>query len=551
MGNLLIVDDEPDILEGLEELFKYESGLDIDVSTAQTAGDAVKLLEKKKYDVVMTDIKMPGMSGIELFYVIKENWPKCRVIFLTGYRDFDDLYEIMQNKDVRYLLKSEEYDVLIQNVADAFQEIEDMMRCEKEESQKQKEVQQAQSILQRNFMKEYLSGRKEVKNLQNELVKYEIPLSEKENLFIFLMKLDTYQKNQEKTEIETEGILKSVIDEFTPLRIKSYLYRDDEQYFLLFFQPKQWSTESVPARTWNRLYTNLKGALEYIQEKLLASQNISVSFVTCDERCFLTDASAYRSRLKQEAIRNIGNGMQKIITAKALLPMGDVEQIPINMQLQVKKLEETLEAKNPGEFLQLSQKLTQRIAGEQNHNGEEAAELYYSIALLLLRYININHLRQKIENDIHLEALINIEYHAGRAEAAGYLNQIADRIATELEIEKRSRTMDVLEKVTMYIEDHIGEDLTLTRLADISYLNPSYLSRIFKQKYGNSLTEYISSRRIQEAKKQLAETTKKIHDIALDVGYLSVPSFNRVFKKMVGMSPVEYRDCYGVKNNEL
>ena len=58
MGNLLIVDDEPDILEGLEELFKYESGLDIDVSTAQTAGDAVKLLEKKKYDVVMTDIKI-------------------------------------------------------------------------------------------------------------------------------------------------------------------------------------------------------------------------------------------------------------------------------------------------------------------------------------------------------------------------------------------------------------------------------------------------------------------------------------------------------------
>lgn len=92
-------------------------------------------------------------------------------------------------------------------------------------------------------------------------MKYEIPLSEKENLFIFLMKLDIYQKNQEKTEIETERILKSVIDEFTPLRIKSYLYRDDEQYFLLFFQPKQWSTESVPARTWNRLYTNLKGAL--------------------------------------------------------------------------------------------------------------------------------------------------------------------------------------------------------------------------------------------------------------------------------------------------
>ena len=71
MGNLLIVDDEPDILESLEEMFKYESGLDIDVYVAKSATNAVKLLEKIKFDVVMTDIKMPGMNGIDLFKLIK------------------------------------------------------------------------------------------------------------------------------------------------------------------------------------------------------------------------------------------------------------------------------------------------------------------------------------------------------------------------------------------------------------------------------------------------------------------------------------------------
>ncbi len=548
MGNLLIVDDEQDILQSLEELFKYESGLEIDVSTAKTAKDAVNLLEKKKFDVVMTDIKMPGMNGIELFHVIKENWPKCRVIFLTGYRDFDDLYEIMQNKDVRYLLKSEEYDVLVKNVSEAFQEIDDMMRCESEESQKQKEVQQAQIILQRNFIKEYLSGKIEEKNLKAGLEKYEIPLLAEENLFIFLLKMDS---DIDKTDIETEWILRNVIWEFTPIRMNSYLYNDGDGYFMLFFQPQQWSTESVPARTWNRLYANLKGALEYIQEKLLNSQNISVSFVTCDERCYLSDILTYRSRLKQEAISNIGDSVQKIITAKALIPMGNIEQIPINMQLQVKMLEETLDTRNQGEFIELLHKLTQRIANEQYNSDVEITELYYSISLLLLRYININHLRQKIENDIQLEGLINIEFHTGRREAAYYLNNIADKIAIELEGEKRSRTTDVLKKVAIYIDEHLREDLTLTRLADISYLNPSYLSRIFKQEYGSNLTEYISNKRMAEAKKQLIGTTKKIHDIANEVGYPSTPSFNRVFKKMVGISPVEYRDCYGVKNNEI
>ena len=158
MGRLLIVDDEPDILETLEELFKYESGLDIDVYVAKSAKIAVELLEQSKFDVVMTDIKMPGMSGIELFHLIKENWPKCRVIFLTGYRDFDDLYEIMGNKDVRYLLKSESYDVLMKNVTEAFQEIEEMLKSEIQENQHQKDLKQAQLVLRKNYLKDILDG---------------------------------------------------------------------------------------------------------------------------------------------------------------------------------------------------------------------------------------------------------------------------------------------------------------------------------------------------------------------------------------------------------
>ena len=59
------------IFWNLEEMFKYESGLDIDVYVAKSATNAVRLLEKIKFDVVMTDIKMPGMNGIELFKLIK------------------------------------------------------------------------------------------------------------------------------------------------------------------------------------------------------------------------------------------------------------------------------------------------------------------------------------------------------------------------------------------------------------------------------------------------------------------------------------------------
>ena len=114
--NLLIVDDEREILSWLEELFRYEFEQELGVYTASSALEAVKLLAKVRYDVVLTDIKMPGMDGITLFRHIKDNWPRCKTVFLTGYGNFEDVYQIIQHDDVKYVLKSENDDVIIEAV---------------------------------------------------------------------------------------------------------------------------------------------------------------------------------------------------------------------------------------------------------------------------------------------------------------------------------------------------------------------------------------------------------------------------------------------------
>ncbi|MGN1142722.1 MAG: response regulator [Oliverpabstia sp.] len=551
MGNLLIVDDEPDILVTLEELFKYESGLDIDVYVAKSATMAVNLLEKIRFDVVMTDIKMPGMTGIELFHLIKENWPKCRVIFLTGYRDFDDLYQIMGNKDVRYLLKSESYEVLIQNVAEAFREIEQMMLSEMKEYKFQKNMKQAQTVLQRNYLKECFYGN-DVENLSEEkLNAFSIPLVPEEALFVFLLRIDSCEGYSFEEGMEKEWILNEVLQEFLPVKIKYFLYYDSDGYYLVFFQPEHFMENPISARTWNRLYANLSGALEYIQQKLLTKEALSVSFVTCDERCYLKDSEMYLNRLKREAIGRIGSGVQRIIRAKTPFMQTSVQKVPENLQVQVKHLEQFLESKRYGEFVDMLQSLTSLLYGNEEKLSTEITELYYSISILLLRYININHLKGKIDQDISLNALIDIDIHKNRKDAAEYLNSIANKIVLYLESDGRNRTQEVLEKVVIYIEGHLQEELTLTKLADISYLNASYLSRIFKQTYGCNVTEYISNKRLEKAKILLTTTSKKIQDVSVEVGYLSVPSFNRVFKKVIGISPVEYRDRYGDRNREI
>lgn len=554
MGSLLIVDDEPDILESLEEMFKYESGLEIDVYAAKSASVAVRLLEKIKFDVVMTDIKMPGMNGIELFRLIKENWPKCRVIFLTGFRDFDNLYEISNYKDVRYLLKSEENEVLISAVKDAFDEIERMMLSEKQERVHLSEIRKAQLVLRKNVMKEYFRNASNSNLTQEDLEQIQIPVQMEDYLFIFLLRIDGEKRIiGYEEEFERERLLCEIIDEFLPPRFRFYLYYDANGYYLLFLQPVHFQEESLSARLWKRLYTNLAGAMEYVQEKAYLTASLSISFITCDERCYLKDGQIYLNRLKQVANSKAKNCMQRFILAESK-PEGNTiieTEMPVNFQMKIKSLENNLDVGKFSDFSEELQQLTILLSKMGEDKVTERAELYYSIAIVLLRFINIKHIRNKIDIDIPLDKLICIEKHKNADEAADYLCSVGNSIVDEMDIKSRSKSNDVLEKVIIYINNHLEEDLTLTRLSEISYLNASYLSRIFKQNYGCNITEYISNVRLEKGKKLLSGTSYKISEISARVGYLTVPSFNRVFKKAIGISPLEYRARYGEKNGEL
>lgn len=117
------------------------------------------------------------------------------MIFLTGYRDFDNLYEISGYKDVRYLLKSEEDEVLISAVADAFEEIDKMMQSEMQESEHQSEIKKAQNVLRKNVMREFFHNTAAANVTQEELNRIKIPLRFDKDLFIFLLRADNFEEN--------------------------------------------------------------------------------------------------------------------------------------------------------------------------------------------------------------------------------------------------------------------------------------------------------------------------------------------------------------------
>jgi two-component system response regulator YesN len=124
MRHLLIVDDEPNIVEGLHHSVLEHFGDDIDVSKAYNGSSALCILTKSPIDLVITDIRMPGISGLDLIQQIHERRMNCRVLVLTGYDDFAVVREAMRKPVLAdFLLKTESDEEILKAISKVFKEI--------------------------------------------------------------------------------------------------------------------------------------------------------------------------------------------------------------------------------------------------------------------------------------------------------------------------------------------------------------------------------------------------------------------------------------------
>jgi AraC-like DNA-binding protein len=118
--------------------------------------------------------------------------------------------------------------------------------------------------------------------------------------------------------------------------------------------------------------------------------------------------------------------------------------------------------------------------------------------------------------------------------------------------EQRNHSL-LLKRMKAYIHEHYADpDVSLTSLSDVFGLSPKYLSRLFKEEFGETFVEYILNVRIEQAKRKLTESADSVQEISMQVGYTTSIAFIRVFKKTVGVTPGDYRKeakAYGFEND--
>jgi two-component system response regulator YesN len=551
MYKLLIVDDEHHIVDWLYDLFIEESGLEIDVYRAYSGIEALEWLKRTRIDVVLSDIRMPKMSGIELMNSIYKDWPKCKVIFLTGYNEFDYVYEAIKHPGVNYLLKTEDDDVIVDTVVKAIEELEsedESTDLAKQQSNLLCLMQQKETLLR------IAQGDYRPDNIdQSQLDAAQIPLDLQKPVLMLLGKIYNFQESVKSVGyFNLSNKINLIIKQYLSYEVQIAQADYRHSYLLWMMQPLEMNHESI---------TNMSHSLKLVKETLEPIQQtcekvlgIKISFLLNNEplnwneigNCFIHLDSMIEPLMGSETgIIMLQENNPNYKNEKGKIEQYGTEAVNIlHEKSQLELLESYLDHGQTEDFHNTLAGISLRLSTFKSKHSSAAVEIYYSVALILLSNINRCQLSEKLSFKTGLHKLMNIDEFSSWTEASDYLLRVSNFIFELQQSEKATRNTDLFHCIKQYIESHLDGDLSLVNLAEQVNYNPSYLSRIFKQVTGNNLYIYINNVRLNKAKELLKIRNLSIYSIAKSAGFDSSQYFATVFKKKYNMTPQEYRDIH-------
>lgn len=534
MERMLIVDDEIEILEWLEELFLFEYPRNVEVHTASSAYKALELLDQMAFHVVMTDIKMPGMNGMDFYEKIKANWPECRVVFLTGYRNFEDIYRVINDQNVRYILKSEDDEIILGAVEQAFCEIEEELEKQKRQEKQKDQMERARYWMKYEQIRQIVEKPETYLEMIGELRESGSLFDFQGHMLIFLLRADVRWNETREDETFLEQYA-DTLREFLPDWIRIEITVLEHRFLVLFIQPVIRDNGQ-----WHRIFQVTKGAVEYVQE--IYEEKKSFSAVVSSKVHDLSEGQECIMWLRRIMAGYMGSMRSVVLDAEKTETVYESRIEESDEKINGDSLKLYLELHQRTGYFKLLHKLCRKISLGRSRHDMVAMETYFKVSSLLLQFINEHHLQEILAFRIGLYKLLSVDEHRNWKEAGDYLISLSEEIFEVLGENENTLSDRALNRIVEYIDTHLGGDLSLTNLAAVGGFNASYLSRLFKQIQNETVTDYVLKKRMEVAKDLLEHSQEKIQDIGNQIGYLSSNSFSRAFRSYTGISPQEYRE---------
>lgn len=528
MLKILIVDDEAVVRIGLKSMIDWHAHGFALVGEAGDGRRALELFREHQPDLVITDLKMPVLDGLGLIQKIRELSASCRIIVLSSYDDFELVRQAMKLGAADYLLKLEvEPDQLIKTLNRFRDEITKERDTEIRQAQIHQEIRTNLHTIQQAFLEETLSADAfSPEKFLEGLERFEVRLNP-QHLYALVLRVG--YRNSPKSAARLTAIF-SICEEVLGGDYTIYCFQSKETEFALLLSPKQEATEMG----------DIVLACEKLVNLLEQYLGVTVSIGVGNRAHQALDIPLVYAQAQKAIAHRFCSGRGPIILWE------EVEQLPplctgysvLQYGPMLAKAFSNRQASEVAACLDtiLNDFLTLRLDPETA--GQSALELYAIVCETIDRnQLSVADVLKSKQLPYHELLLI-----ADLNEMTEWLTKLKDDLITFIQTEENANYPWIIQEATRFIKEHYTEEeISLGEVAHSVGLTPSYFSTLFKEHTGVSYSDYLTSLRIDKAKELLQTSSYRVYEVSHIVGYPNHYYFSRLFKKVVGVTPLDFR----------
>ena len=530
MLKVMLVDDEPFILQGLQILIDWNAeGYEI-AALMSNGKDAYDYLKENSVDLIISDIQMPIMTGLELLEKIQaEKISDARFAILTGYDDIAYAQRAIRNNSMDYILKPVQKDdilTLLRNVS----KLENEKVINNENQKKMEDAYLARNVLalikgkygedNLEYVKKHMQLSGDVRYVDIEVINEHNDNEDDD----FDLRVIQHQLHQACRESQKDNVNHFIFD-------VSY---DDNNYDVGFIYCENMSTRYDMSE--KEYLENMIKKIENIllkPVKMICGKkvpDISAIAKSYSSACMLNSIQGFHNQKKlylyeddaqvggQNTVFLCKNSIDSVISA---IQAGDKAAIDSNVDAlfdELRSIEDNENARNLNINYLLFQLI--HIATEQDDNVNQEE---------VIHYISENSFDETISRG-----------------GSQHMKRFASEYSVYLTSLRKNVSRGLISNIDNEIQEHYAENITLKSLGDKYFINSSYLGQIFRKAHDMSFKDYLTKIRVEKAAVSLVSTDKKINKIAEEVGYNDCDYFIRKFIEIKGCTPSKYR-----RNNSI
>ena len=521
---VLIVDDEYFIGKLIYKLIAWdEKNLEC-VSILDNGEDAINFIKNNTPDIVITDIRMPGVSGLDLIRETRGISNKIQYIIISGYREFEYAREAMKYGIDHYVLKPINKDDLREALDDVINILGEIENKEAREKRLIETVENSKKIIKSSILKDII---------ENNDYDNTIFLNKDSRLFRAInIKLDyedighqVYKRQDSITVAKVVDIVNKILE----INVGEVIGCNKE--FMNIFFLFNYSMEEAKS-----IRSILNTILSKINEYLIGFERYRATIGVGNEKSELNDIKISINEARYTIEKRLRIGINRVIYFEDINNENLSNEYTDIMNKYNDELKRSIESFNIEEIKYILSDIFKKISDGQNedivyqiydriyglfkdYSDEKIEEEYRDILSLLNSCCNLSDCKKVILKYV----LDCLEYIKSKSEG---------------QVLKPIRTM------ISYIKDNYREKITIEDMAEIVDLNPIYLGSLFKKEIGLNFSSYLIKVRIDAAKSLLVETNYTIAAIGSEVGYKDTRYFSQLFEKTVGIKPALYRKIH-------